>query len=380
MKTVESVQCRVVRVYGSNSYFGREPRTAPPGNPIVLEDFPEQGDTTTLEFGPIPDWYSKAFTISTSFVYWMAKAFGGNNISTAERYKLIKDTASDLDHSAEWEKQNWYTVICANRTLTVPKEHQKTTPVLPFSAEFFYATADELEDKLSHVLDFLAAEIGRKLGWHRIDNLILKCRVFFQLNGIGLVRVPKWYPVSAELKILTGHVPNIQELFSNVGDLFDAASAQELTSPYHWLVEARSESDHVKRFLWSFLSLETLAWKLCVTCAANLRSQLGHPDCVRSFEFANYILSNDRFNMIEYLNEFTVKAPDDLAAAFAIVALVFGGPQFQEDLVNFKRFNKFRGRFSHGDIKDLTELPSNEIIALATRYLDLLHQRYDSGA
>jgi hypothetical protein len=49
------VRVEVVRVYGTMDQYGKEPLQAPPGMPIVLEDFPGASEQVTVWLGPLPD-------------------------------------------------------------------------------------------------------------------------------------------------------------------------------------------------------------------------------------------------------------------------------------------------------------------------------------
>ena len=342
----------VVRVFGSRSHYGTEPRESATGSPTSLKDFPHPPWQTTVTLGPPVDWVLEAQRMSLVMVRTTLDGrFGRANGGSEPRAIDVElDDSAIGPHAEEW---NWWVTIACERDRSVPDDEWTQRPFLWLEWAKAKKIAAHAQAEAGHGIDHVAAIIasGATNAMHSgpvLDRVIFRARSRrpFILPTIGVV--------GATLSVGSPTAFDARPL----GPLFQNArvSHNRLRSAAYWWARASEEADEQKRFLFGFLVLEILANKLAPIADAAVSPVLTAADGV------------------------VVDAPDGvvlpvkrvpLAVKFQLMAAYLGRNDEAEDTAGFMRLKKARDAFAHGEALLTKELPHREAARLMNKYMTL---------
>lgn len=131
-----------------------------------------------------------------------------------------------------------------------------------------------------------------------------------------------------------------------------------LAAPGRWLALSLGEKDPVRRFLFAYCGLETLANKVISLWRATLIESLSKE--LHDVRVAELLWPNAQDDQYPYRN---------LAFTFAATATLVSRESAKADTAIFHMIGKTRNNLAHGGVEDLDALPHAEAVTLLQRYV-----------
>src|ERR1044072_2554905 len=111
-----------VRVYGSNSRYGREPNQNPLGQSLVLTDFPVDGERSEVLLGEAPKLLFEAHQRKTALANTILNMNFGRTVRITEEYTFddaIRDQLNNEIAVPPLKDYPWYVTISILRDVEV---------------------------------------------------------------------------------------------------------------------------------------------------------------------------------------------------------------------------------------------------------------------
>ncbi len=205
------------------------------------------------------------------------------------------------------------------------------------------------------------------VGTEFFENVLFDEVLFSGPNGI-VTRLPERrdFKMSARGSVSRPvesiDLPNLRAMLSSER-LQPYARNRWLERAVYWHTAALSEADSWKAFQYAFSSLEILTHKVSKRVYNRVRDSFAFKksdgELLSGLPTAELFGSEDRLSLV---------------AKFCIVALGLNSTTVETDVRAFKDAKEARDRFSHGDVRDESELPLHIVKDLSTRYLGAVFQ------
>jgi hypothetical protein len=354
-----------VRVYGSNSRYGTEPQQNPLGKPIIIKEFPGNGETIEVLLGEPPNNIFEAHRRKIAVANIALNMSFGRSITISEEYTFddaIHDQLANTVAVPQPQIYEWYITILVEREIEIDDDSviEGEFPLvdIPDSANFreFHAYA---EPYINHVASLISTVTSSEY----LEHVVLDEVLFTGPNGI-VTRLPKRSDVrmSGRLSVASPleslDLTRLRALLSPER-LQKYARNRWLESAEHWYVAMLNEPDHWKAFQYAFLSLEILTHKV----SKKLFNDVGNAFVFKKAD-GNLLNEIPIFELLPKYERLT------LVAEFCIMALGLSPSTAVEDVQIFKNAKDARDRFSHGNIRNERELPLHSVKDLCSRYLE----------
>lgn len=353
-----------VRVYGSDSQYGREPRQNPRGEPITLENFPLQEEVVEILLGQLPVNYFEAHRRKTALSNIVLDSFLGRGIEFSEQGTMDNEIRSQLENVIAVpvpKTYAWYVTISVRRAIEIQDDLIIETdfPLVELPAE----KLREFHKYAAPYLDHLAAVASTVIGTEFFENVMFDEVLLSGPKGI-VTRIPERHDFKMSGRASIGKPMEALDLAAllsllSSGRLELYAKNRWLESAVHWYTAMLNEADRWKAFQYAFLSLEILTNKVSgklltgVTNSFAFRKSDG--ELLSEIPMAELLGSQERRSLL---------------SRFCVVALGLSPGTVQSDVRAFKNAKEARNRFSHGDIRYENELPLHSLKELCSRYLE----------
>jgi hypothetical protein len=354
-----------VRVYGSNSQYGKEPQQNPYGEPIILKDSPSDGEVVEVLFGEPHKLNFEAHRRKTALANVILDMTFGRRITISDEYTFddaIRDQLAN-EHTVPVPKSySWYVTISLQRDIEV-NDQFITKSEFPLAKIPDETKFREFRNYATPYINQIASIISTVLGAEFFENVLFDEVLFSSANGI-VTRLPELqdFKMSGRMS-----VSRPIESFDGAGlrALLTSERLQRyakngwLDSVVYWHSATLNEPDHWKAFQYAFLSLEILIHKVNNRLYSSVRDSFVFKQ--RDGELMLGLPMADLFGSEERLS---------LVAKFCIVALGLSPGTADADIQAFKSAKDTRDKFSHGNIRDESDLPLHAVRDLSTRYLE----------
>jgi hypothetical protein len=354
-----------VRVYGSNSRYGREPQQNPLGAPIIVTNFPSDREAIEVLLGEPPTTLFEAHRRKTAMANITLDMMFGRRIQISDEYTFddaIKDQLKNEITVPVPKSYPWYVTISVQRDIELNEDliFETEFPLAKIPAETKFR---EFHDYAKPFADHLAAIVSTVIGAEFFEHVIFDEVLFSDPTGI-ITRIPERQDFKMSARASVGKplescdIAALRKLLSSER-LGMYARNRWLEGAMHWYAAMLNEPDHWKAFQYAFLSLEIVTHKVSKRLLDSL---------VDSFAFkkadGELVYGIPMAELLGDKNRLT------LVAKFCIMALGLSSSTAEADVQTFKDAKEARDRFSHGDIRNERELPLHSVKDLCSRYLE----------
>lgn len=357
---------RVVRVYGTDDQFGKEPRTNPLRKPITLRDFPQRGDRALVWLGEVP---SEVITVEEARAAigaaQMQWAFGGK-----ENRPLSELVEEEKERSEpKFEQYSWYVTLAVERATSLPASAFNDQAPLWLDQGRGVDAAVKFVRQFEDVFEVITSVIVLRLGGTSLEHRVVDDHVHFLRNDGSALSLPE---ASFSGSLSVGRDIASLRLDDMAADLEGIASSglpglSWFSRAAHWHTVAQETRDTWQGFEFAFFTLEILVHKL----EPRLRKEVGDSVVFQAKAGAEEVRGAAVRSLL-----WDPEQKQPLLAKFATVALCLAPESAEEDLDLFADLNKRRGQLAHGQIKNADELPASAAKGLATKYLQLALCRF----
>jgi hypothetical protein len=353
-----------VRVYGTNSSFGKEPQQNPSSGPIVLQGFPTEGETAEILLGEPHKVMFEAHRRKTALANVILDMTFGRSIQITDDYTFddaIRDQLANEQAVPALKNYPWYITISVQREIDIEDElvvaNEYPLARIPETIKF-----REFRQYASPYINHVASIVSTVVGTEFFEYVLFDEVLFSGASGV-VTRLPERndFKMSGRLS-LSSPVDSLD--LSALQDLLSSERLQLyarnrwLERAVYWHTATLNEPDHWKSFQWAFLSLEILIHKVSKRLYSRVRDSFSFTksdgELLLGFPMTDLFDSEKRLSLV---------------AKFWIVALGLSPDTAVDDALAFKKAKEARDRFSHGDITDESELPLHSVKELSTRYL-----------
>lgn len=354
---MKRVKMQVVRMYGSKSYYGPQPRINACGSPIIVPDFPTPGDRALIYLGAIPDEIIHGESVAQAFIKVLGpKLFGAQGavtgFPTAEITAFLEQNEPG---NAEWRDYTLFTTAIVERDIGVNESQLLPDQYLWLDPSVGDKFEDEFKVQATEHLNLLTAMTSVFAPWPLLEKLLVDNRVYFSRPDRCTIRFPRVTLVSAELSVRWASAPGwCDELRAALHAFPNLTEDQrgEIMTAIRWHVASITEDDEWKRFLWGFLGLEILSKKLSKRLYESLPAE-EREVIDKAFRGSN-----------------KPNAPRlSLRGAFATLSRSYFPESASEHELEFRHLNKVRNDLAHGDIDLRYKPPTQEASNLLRNYL-----------
>lgn len=332
-----------VRVYGSNSRYGREPQQNPCGEPIILKDSPSDEEVVEVLLGEPPKLSFEAHRRKTALANVLLDMTFGRRITISEEYTFddaIKDQLANEHTVPVLKNYSWYIKISVQRDIEVNDE-LITTSEFPLAKIPDETKFREFRDYAAPCINYIASIISTVVGTEFFEDVLFDEVLFSGANGI-VTRLPELQDfkmsgrmsVSSPIESLDLH--GLRALLTSER-LQRYAKNGWLDSVVYWHSATLNERDHWKAFQYAFLSLEILIHKVNKRLYSNVRDSFAFKQ--RDGELLFGLPMADLFGSEDRL---------PLLAKFCVMSLGLSPSTAEADVRAFKNAKEARDRFSHG--------------------------------
>lgn len=354
-----------VRVYGSQSQYGKEPQHNPLGESITVKDFPSDRDVVEVLLGEGPKDRFEAHRRKTALANVILDMVFGKKIEISEQYTFddaIRDQLANEHTVPPLKNYPWYVTISIQRDIEVNDEliSQSEYPLAKIPDETNFR---EFQQYASRYINCIASIVSTVVGIEFFENVLFDEVLFSGPNGI-VTRVPESedFKMSARMSVSSP----IESLdLAGLRALLTCERLQQLTkeswldSVVYWHSSTLNEVDHWKAFQYAFLTLEILTHKVSKRLYNNVRDslalQLPDGELLSTLPATDLLGNEDRLSLL---------------AKFCIMSLGLSPKTAEADIRAFRIAKAARDRLSHGDIRDKRDLPLHTARDLSTRYLE----------
>jgi hypothetical protein len=354
MKVVASV----ARVYGSQDFFGTEPRMRITGTPIELRDFPLVGDVARVHLGPPPNEVLEACRRSRAIAIAGMEGFFGI-APPGDPAERTRELLNQPDFEPTGVEANFYVSIVVERPIEVDDAHIKDNEFVWLDPPELLRLERQVEAEMPPVLDRFSICVASVLGWGFLAFMVVRDYLVVGAEGRKAFGAPQptlgGAAVQLQRPIEALDVMRLRELLT-------AATRRPtpdwLTDVARWVHAAAIEPDHVKRFLWSFLALEVLCNRLGEGLYAATVDRL-RVDTATLPRAARDVLVRPW------------KELQSLRARFLVLSLALSPATLDDDLSEFQTAKKSRDDLAHGRYIEGEPLPTHRVEALLNRFVQL---------
>lgn len=333
------VDLDAIRVYRSFSSPGMYDGT----NPIVIDNYPAQDERLEVHFGAVPEHiltaYARASARATIFLEQM---FRGRNIQ-GDIEDTVDQLAVEPQYVVEASGYNWLLTVVVHRTCHVSQDDE----LIPALANFRAYAFDNIDLLVTHLATVLPPNL--------FTTRLVPDRVFFSREEREMLTLPAMSG-SATASVQNNRPLDHEGIETLIRRLSNAPlqTFDWMRSFKSWYVNAMSEEDPWKKFMWSFFCLEILTNKLAKKFYDTVVGGLSIRDSLDvELPLGVLVSSYDRLN---------------LKAKFTIVASHLSPDTAKEDTDKFGAIKSFRDNLSHGGLVDESQIP-NDVLVLVHRYL-----------
>lgn len=351
---------RAIRIYASDSQWGKDSRWTPDDQPFEVRDFPAPGCLASVSLGEVPTVVREQLHQRKALANAMAARF----IGEGDTLDQIVEAELKTVPVPAYDEHDWYVTLMFDCPSHIP-EGPTTNPERAWwdykSAEPVYAA---FRKEAGQVLDVLAAHASGVIGQEFFENLVTDPDLLLILaDARPLTFIPK-VTGKATATVIKG-IENFPayDLDLRIRSL-TAESWDEhawLRRAVEWYVTSLSTTDRWRLFQASWLALEVLTHKLAARYRDGVLNQLTFP---------LHSSPSDALRELAWSKE---RAP--LTAKFVVVALTLVPEDAVKDLQEFKVVKDARDALSHGSIADPDELPIAQLQQLVRKYIDVALQR-----
>jgi hypothetical protein len=354
-----------VRAYGSNSQYGTEPSQNPLGEPVVVKDFPAQGEATQVLLGESPRNIFEGHRRKMAVANIVLNMNFGRSITISEEHTFdnaIDDQLKNEVAVPQPQAYSWYVTILVEREIEIDNELvlQAKFPLanIPDTTKF-----REFQEYAEPYINHLAAIISTVTTPKYFEHVVLDEVLFTGPSGI-VTRLPQLsdFTMSGRMSVASPleslDLTRLRALLSPER-LRKYARNRWLESAEHWYVAMLNEPDHWKAFQYAFLSLEILTHKVSKKLLESVTDSFAFKkadgELVHEIPTAELLGDKNRLSLV---------------AKFCIMALGLSPSNAATDVQTFKDAKQARDKFSHGEIRNERELPLNSTKELCSRYLE----------
>jgi hypothetical protein len=357
MLTMKVVAC-VARVYGSHDFFGSEPRTPVSGTPIEVPDFPLPGDVARVHLGTPSDAVLEAHRRSRAIAIAGMEGFFGT-ARRGDRRESIRELLNQSNFEPTGVEADFYVSIIVERSVEVDDAYIKDDEFVWLDPKELMRLEREVQAETTPALDRLSICAASVLGWGFLAFVVVRDYPLFFAEGRKAFGAPRatlgGAAVQLQRPIEALDVTRLRKLLMVATR---PLTPDWLTGVARWVQAAAIETDQVKRFLWSFLALETLCHKLGERLYAATLDQLtaktaAVPGAARD-------VFGRPWNELRSLRE-----------RFVVVAVTLSPATLDEDLAEFQAAKSSRDDLAHGRYVDGEPLPTYRVEALISRFVEL---------
>lgn len=383
------------RVYGTASQYGSEPRTAPLGSPIVLDNFPSTKERAVITLGEEPKWPDREIQMSRAVgarIFYIGGANPETDLQSIRDTQVVSalssprpDLYAAIDEAfAQGSYReprrspyppyepffNWYVTISIERRVEVDDGKISDTKYYWLDARTAIALEREFLAEVGRQIDVLATYTSVVVGASFLDQVVASERIVFSAPGREPFILPSMSGGKAtihirekvDLPLETLDIDLLQRLLQAGADLSQAAlgrrrSLMRLVSLY---LAALGERDFFKRFLLSFFALELLTNRFYTERFEDVVPHLemkvsGRPDSINVPVPRSLVWKPENLNF-------------PLETKFAIVALSLCPYTAVADAEKFGRVNRARNDLAHRGSLETDDSLNADIGDLLERY------------
>lgn len=360
------VKMQSVRVYGSSSRLGTEARQNPCGKPIVLKDCPLKAESVEILLGEEPTNLFEAHRRKTALANVILDATFGRHIVLSDEYTLDDAIGDQMQNTVTVPvpmTSDWYVTILIEREVELEAE-QFVNGEFPLIRLPETIKRSAFRDYTKLHLDYIASILSTVLGTEFFESVILDEVLFVGPGGI-VTRIPEQgdFKMSGRLSVAKPieslDCIGLYDLLSD-DRMRVCAKDHYLESAIHWYAAMLIETDPWKAFQYAFLALEILTHKMSKRLYNSVR------DC---FEFKQQ--DGEPLSELPITELFGNEERLSLLTKFCIMALGLRPREVKNDVSKFKAAKKARDKFSHGEIRDETELPLHSLRELCLNYFEV---------
>jgi hypothetical protein len=330
----------VARIYGTDDQYGEERQTRPPGAPIVFDEYPQEGESVVVDFGPISDDIAEANRVRGAFGRAMLDAaFGGvgQGLTPQER---LDQTLEEMGDEPVFAEHAWYVTFVLRRPVEVPDTEVAETDAL--FVESAFKIADQASEYAKPHLDLASTLVSTIVDSRALSTLVLDDRVLLFAEGKRPSGVPL-FSGSGAVSVVRGgdSLARLGDRLSVLAgiDLRKLGGEDWLTRVSHWRTQALLETDPWKQFLWSFFAIEILINKLFDMFRDSVTARL-------RLERHDGGVVPEELPLTELVWEAS-RMP--LRSKFALVASELFPESASEDVEQFRIVNEARGTRGHSE-------------------------------
>jgi len=358
---------RVVRVYGTDDQFGKDPRTNPLEEPITLRDFPQRGDRAHAWLGAVPsevaDVEEERAAIGSAY---MRQVFGG------EENRPIGELVEEARERSEpkFKQYSWYVTLSVERATSLPSSafNDQSSPLWLDHGRGVDA-AIKFARQFEDVFEVITSVIVLRLGGTSLEHRVVDDHVHFFRGDGSALSLPE---ASLSGSLSVGRDIASLHLDDLATDLEGIASSglpglSWFSRAAHWHTAAQETRDTWQGFEFAFFALEVLIHKI----EPRLREEAGDSLVFQPGGEAEEVRGAAVRSLM-----WDPEHKQPLLAKFATVALCLTPESAEGDIALFADLNKRRGRLAHGQIKNADELPTSAAKGLTAKYLQLALRRF----
>jgi hypothetical protein len=351
---------RAIRIYASESRWGKDLRWVPDNQPFEVRNFPKPGCVATVFLGEVPAVIREQIHQRKALANAMAAMFIGEGDTLDQAVEAELETVP----IPAYDDHDWYVVLMFDRPAYVPEGPTSN----PERAWWDYQGAESIDNafrnEAKQVLDVLTAHASGVIGQEFFEIRVTESDLVVVLSeDRPLTFIPK-FTGTASASITKG-IENFpaHDLGVRIRSLTTRSWNEHawLRRAVEWYVVSLSTTNRWRLFQASWLALEMLTHKLAAKYKDEVLNQLAFP------------LHTSPSEAIQELAWSKERAP--LTAKFAVVALTLAPEDAIKDLQDFKVVKDARDALSHGSISDPDELPIAQLQQLVRKYIDVALQR-----
>ena len=371
--SVIGAELRAWRMYA----LGADPLSTRPAGEVdwsLTVDGPRPGDTVTVTLGEIPEDAKDAQRSARAMLpFMLTRQIDGRDASPEEIDEAIDRRTASVDLSDMTRGVKLVLSLSLRRPLEV-----RARPGVKY---FWVDDSDAVgklsafEDEVRPYFDLVAAWLFPAVSTPGVGGIVRGSdRVYLTAPGRGALQFP--HPRVGNVNVFVGSqwadLP-LDDLRAAVVSLSAMPGRAEgmLATPARWLTAASRESDDIlRRFLFAYFGLETLANKIGrlvkARVVADVRLSMdGAPIDQLVWPSPRESDAPHRNVVFNFTCMAIALAPDAAAAAV--------------DVEQFRQVHRLRNELAHGDHVDLDALPAGKARGLLARYVPLVAEAIRAG-
>jgi hypothetical protein len=339
-------------IFGTDEHYGTKVRQKAQDSPIIIKEFPKTGCQTSIEFGKINTYISNLLKLKIK-----------NDHSILTRLAGVSSTEADLKrkYKKEFQKYKWYITFLIESFLDVDEAKIKEEPYRYWlSNESIFNITEKTKQENKPFVDFLILYLNRFN-----DNLFKN-----QIRNIVFLTIDNEQPLvshklsTSVVKYGGKHASSSMFKLKQIEvklNKFDKNIIKMLKSSIKWYIEFLKETDQLKQFIYSFLSLEILVNKLFEKYFEEIKNEIKNDIYYRGFQIGSI---GD--TLIPQENRAT------LSQKFVIVCLkIF--PEATDDLLkSFVKCKSYRDQLAHGSLNLDDKLPIEECNQILRTFYNII--------